>query len=70
MSLPQMQPVTSSNIAAIGHDGNDLYVRFASGKTYRYADVPAGDHDAFINADSHGKHFVEHIKNNYDGVQV
>lgn len=67
MSLPTMTPVTSSNIAAIGHDGEHLYVRFTSGKTYRYADVPAADHEAFANADSHGRHFNDHIKNSYTG---
>lgn len=67
MPLPAMTPVESSNIASIGHDGDDLYVTFKSGKTYCYADVPAGEHDAFLNAASQGKHFAEHIKNNYTG---
>lgn len=50
--IPQMQPVESSNIAAVGHDGKDLHVRFKSGGLYRYADVPASVHQQMLAAPS------------------
>lgn len=62
-----MQPVESSQIAAIGHDPdtNTLAIRFYSGwgekkrvgSLYRYSNFTAEDFEAFKNAESLGKHF-------------
>ena len=65
-----MQPVQSSNIAAIGHDpsAGTLAVRFVSGGVYHYPDVPAEEHAAFAGAKSVGQHFITHIRPKYQGV--
>lgn len=51
-----MHPVESSIVDQVGHDPdtNLLRVRFHSGKTYDYADVPADIADAVIDAPSVG----------------
>jgi hypothetical protein len=35
-----MHPVKSSNVKAIGHDGENLIVDFLNGRAYRYLGVP------------------------------
>lgn len=63
-----MQPVVSSQLAAIGHDAesNTLAIQFASksdpGSLYHYRNFTAEDFAAFAAADSVGKHFYAHIK--------
>lgn len=46
MTLPDMTPVDSSNVASIGHDASTqtLYVAFLDGSTYAYESV---DEDTF-----------------------
>ena len=63
--LNQVQ--SSSNIEAVGHDPlrSLLVVRFKSGKTYVYKEVPAPVYDEFVNAKSKGKYFGKHIRDNY-----
>lgn len=54
----------SSQIAAMGHEGDILEVQFHSGGHYRYENV---DDDLYLRmraAPSIGKFFGEHIKNN------
>lgn len=57
-------PVRSSSIASLAHDPetNTLEVRFASGATYRYADVDTATYERLRDAESVGKHFQEHIR--------
>ncbi|MDQ1921693.1 KTSC domain-containing protein [Massilia pseudoviolaceinigra] len=61
-------PVTSSQIAAIGHcaDTNTLAVQFfykgAPGNVYHYQNFTAEDYAAFSGAESVGKHFYKNIK--------
>ena len=66
-----MQPVTSSNVAAVGYTpgpegrpGN-LYVDFKSGDRYVYADVPAEEFAALLKADSPGGYLTKRIKGVY-----
>lgn len=57
-SLPEMQNVQSSQIAAIGYDGasKQLFVRFhgkgGQTSTYRYDDVPEDVHRQMVAADA------------------
>ena len=62
-----MQPVSSSMIAAIGYDADTqtLAVEFIKGGTYEYADVPPEEWEIFSTADSVGKYFLSQIKPNY-----
>lgn len=65
-------PVESSNIASIGHDVGLrlLEIEFVNGGIYQYKDVPMWEHVSLMSADSHGKHFTKHIKDNYDWMKV
>lgn len=60
-------PVSSSNISAIGYDADNqvLEVEFTNGAVYSYSDVPSGEYDGFMNADSKGKYLHANIKNRY-----
>jgi hypothetical protein len=57
-------PVQSSQILEVGHDSdtNKLGIKFSSGATYHYANVPAHMHNAMLNAPSVGRYFGEYIK--------
>jgi hypothetical protein len=65
-----LKPVTSSQIAAIGHDAatNTLAVQFLprsderEGSVYHYADVDAAIYKDFSEAPSLGSYFYRHIK--------
>lgn len=59
-----LKPVQSSAIHAVGYDAAKkvLHVRFVEGgNTYEYPDVSAEQHEAFLSADSMGKHFRQAI---------
>ena len=64
-----MKPVSSSNIESVGYEDGTMHVKFRSGKTYVFAEVPAEAHAAFVGAQSVGKHFAVHIKGKYAGSQ-
>jgi hypothetical protein len=62
--------VLSSNIQSIAYDDtlNILYIRFLSGYTYYYAEVPPNVWYAFKNTPgSFGKWFHRYIRNQYEG---
>jgi len=71
-----MIPVTSSQIAAIGHssDHNILAIQFPPskkdpdqpGSLYHYENMSAEEFDLFLKAESIGSHFIKHIKNRAD----
>ena len=63
----EMQPVTSSNVAAIGYDEpeQDLYVRFLrTGATYVYGGVPVDVWEAMLADPSPGS-FVHRVLKQY-----
>ena len=62
-----MVQVESEAIAEIDYDSvsSTLYVRFVDGDWYRYFGVPPSVHRAFVQADSHGRFFHEHIRDRY-----
>jgi hypothetical protein len=55
----KMIRVVSSNIEAIGHDEatTTLYIRFNSGKTYRYEGVTEAEYENLVGAPSISKYF-------------
>ncbi len=67
-----MEPVVSSNIAAVGYEGEEkrLRVEFLNGTSYDYSNVPESEYQDLINADSVGKQFNQCVKNNYSYSQV
>jgi hypothetical protein len=62
-----MQPVSSSNIAAVGYDEttSTLAVEFKTGKTYEYSEVPPEEFANLIGASSVGSYFINNIKNSF-----
>ncbi len=40
-----------------------LYLRFRTGDVYRYFEFGPGEYDAFLDAESHGRFFLAHIRN-------
>ena len=62
-----MQPVSSSNLEAVGYDPatKELHVRFKSGSTAQYFDVPEDVHQQLVSAPSVGKHYHQHIKGRF-----
>lgn len=67
-----MKPVKSSNLHSVGYDprSRDLTVRFKSGATHRYHDVPPEKHAALMAADSVGSHFHAHIRSAHRSTKV
>lgn len=63
----EMQPVDSSNLAAIGYDANThtLAIEFKSGGTYEYYDVEESVYEGLRTASSHGQYFQSNIRGRY-----
>lgn len=58
--------VKSSNIKSIGYDKetSTLEIAFNTGKVYQYNNVPESVYTALMSAESKGKYFNAHIRNN------
>lgn len=71
-SLDWTQTPESSSVAAFAYTAEDmmLFVRFKTGRTYRYAGVPAGVYGAFARADSKGTFFNSQIQGRYAFNQI
>jgi hypothetical protein len=65
-----MHDVESSNIAQVGHDGSDLFVKFTTGTTYKYKGVPEAQLMDLMGAPSVGKYFAAHVKTSYPFEKV
>lgn len=61
----QMIPVSSSNLASVGYENGNLLVRFRSGWTYAYSNVPASVYQGLMAAPSKGKYFNANIGRRY-----
>lgn len=62
--MPEMVPVQSSNVKAVGYDADksELHVQFHNGGHYRYLGVSPEKHRALMAASSVGSHLHSHIK--------
>ncbi|HUT14507.1 MAG TPA: KTSC domain-containing protein [Thermoguttaceae bacterium] len=58
-------PVRSSALRSVGYDQEQrvLEIEFTSGAVYQYFDVPAEVYRGLMAAESHGRHFHQHIRN-------
>ena len=61
----------SSVVESVGYDPLEkvMEVKFRSGGTYRYVDVPGTVYAGMMNADSHGS-FVHRTLRKYDGEKL
>ena len=58
----QFTEVQSSNIRAIAHEANTLFVEFRSGHVYRYSNVSNEHYQEMLSAKSKGRHLAQAIK--------
>lgn len=66
-----LSPAKSSQIAAVGHQGDTLAVQFKSGGAiYHYKGVTAETFAAMQKAESIGKHFGAHIRSKFEHVRI
>lgn len=67
MSMPEMHPVSSSNISAVGFDADNqmVYVQFLNGSTYAYKGVPEHEFENLRTAPSVGSYLNRNYKNIY-----
>lgn len=65
-----LTPVKSSNIAKLGHHDNTLYVQFATGGLFSYADFPQAEYDALTGAGSIGAHFAKNVRPKYKATDL
>lgn len=70
MNTPNMISVVSTDLASVGHDGQNLFIRFNSGPTYIYSNVPESIFRELLVAPSKGKYFHRFIKNAYTGHRI
>lgn len=63
----ERKAVESSNLASVGYDEREeiLEIEFQHGAVYQYFDVPKKVYEELMNAESHGKYFSAHIRNEY-----
>lgn len=61
----QKTSVQSSNIESVGHENKTLFIRFKSGVSYSYDDVPFDHYDALAKAESAGRFFHRFVKGKY-----
>jgi len=66
------QMVLSREIEWIGYEEKSgmLQVEFIAGGIYQYDKVPQKVYEEFLNADSHGCYFEEHIKGKFSYKKI
>jgi KTSC domain len=67
-----MPHVQSSMMTFVKYDDDagELDITFASGKTYRYLEVPSEIYDGLLDAESKGKFFNDNIKDAFVHSEV
>ena len=65
MNTSKFASITSSNLAAAFHDGEDLYLEFNKGKVYRYLDVPVTVFEELLASESAGRYFHTAIRERF-----
>jgi hypothetical protein len=60
-------PFESKLLASSAYDAgkHTLYLRFRSGEVYRYFEFPPDQYQGFLDAESHGRYFLSHIRNHF-----
>lgn len=61
------QPLESKLLAAAAYVAarHILYLRFQSGESYRYFTSSTEQYQEFLTAESHGRYFLDHIRNHF-----
>lgn len=66
----KMYDVDSSNIKAIGYENGNVIVAFKNGTQYAYENVDEKLFKCFLDSDSKGKFFAQHIKGKFEYKQL
>lgn len=68
----ERQPVSSSNLAAVGYDpsAETLEVEFKNGSIYQYYNVPQVIFDQLVAAPSPGTYFNANVKNQFSSGKL
>jgi hypothetical protein len=63
----EWRPLESKLLAAVAYEAlrRILYLRFHSGEVYRYFTFPAEQYQEFLDAESQGRYFLSHIRNQF-----
>ena len=63
----EWEPLESKLLAAVAYQAPRrlLYLRFQSGEVYRYFTFPAEQYQEFLDAESRGRYFLSHIRNQF-----
>jgi hypothetical protein len=63
----EWQPLESKLLASSAYDARKqiLYLRFQSGEVYRYFEFSQEQHQALHDAESRGRYFLSHIRNQF-----
>ena len=67
---PKMHAVESTNVHSIGHCGAHMHVRFKSGATYVYHDVPVETFEKCRASDSVGRFVNAHVKGKHTSKKL
>ena len=51
--------------SAYDEDKHILYLRFRSGEVYRYFEFPAKQYPELLKAESRGRYFLSHVRNQF-----
>lgn len=71
MTVPTLEPVQSSNIEAMGHDGQHLFIKFKSGgAVWKYHDVSPAIYAEMKGSGSVGGYHQQFIRKNHRGEKV
>lgn len=67
MPMPEMHPVSSSNIASVGYDSDNqiVFVQFLNGSIYAYKGVIESEFENLRTAASVGSYLNRNYKNIY-----
>ena len=63
--MPNMVRVISGDLFSVGYKVNNLYIKFNSGATYIFYNVPHYLFEGLLGAPSKGKYFHSNIKDRY-----
>lgn len=66
----EMNYIYSTNLQSVGFENNTLDIRFHSGRTYRYFDVPVEIYQGLLNANSAGEYHALKIKYSYKFTEI
>jgi hypothetical protein len=65
--IMEWQSLESKLLAASAYDAGKciLWLRFVSGDVYRYFEFTAEQYQEFLDAESHGRYFLNYIRKNF-----